>query len=59
MTACGTDYLSDDWHSKSYLLVYSGFVYYTPLSLIIYYYYFIVSVSKKLKFAMLKKNLSL
>ncbi|XP_053999622.1 rhodopsin-like isoform X2 [Hylaeus anthracinus] len=43
MTACGTDYLSADWTSKSYILVYSVFVYYTPLFTIIYSYYFIVS----------------
>lgn len=45
MTACGTDYLNKEWHSKSYILVYSFFVYYTPLSTIIYSYYHIVSVS--------------
>lgn len=45
MTACGTDYLTQDWVSKSYILVYSFFVYYTPLFTIIYSYYFIVSVS--------------
>ncbi|KAG5328013.1 OPSD protein, partial [Acromyrmex charruanus] len=43
MTACGTDYLTKDWSSKSYILVYSIFVYYTPLLTIIYSYYFIVS----------------
>ncbi|XP_029669064.1 rhodopsin-like isoform X1 [Formica exsecta] len=43
MTACGTDYLTKDWSSKSYILVYSIFVYYTPLVTIIYSYYFIVS----------------
>ncbi|XP_018314937.1 long wavelength sensitive opsin 2 isoform X2 [Mycetomoellerius zeteki] len=43
MTACGTDYLAKDWSSKSYILVYSIFVYYTPLLTIIYSYYFIVS----------------
>lgn len=43
MTACGTDYLTEDWVSKSYILVYSVFVYYTPLFTIIYSYYFIVS----------------
>lgn len=45
MTACGTDYLTKDWSSKSYILVYSIFVYYTPLFTIIYSYYFIVLVS--------------
>lgn len=43
MTSCGTDYLTKDWLSKSYILVYSIFVYYTPLLTIIYSYYFIVS----------------
>ncbi|XP_076631952.1 long wavelength sensitive opsin 2 [Colletes latitarsis] len=43
MTACGTDYLSLDWGSKAYILVYSVFVYYMPLFTIIYSYYFIVS----------------
>ncbi|KAL6264107.1 hypothetical protein P5V15_004185 [Pogonomyrmex californicus] len=43
MTACGTDYLTKDWSSKSYILMYSIFVYYTPLFTIIYSYYFIVS----------------
>ncbi|CAK9794743.1 unnamed protein product [Anthophora plagiata] len=43
MTACGTDYLTQDWGSKSYILVYSFFVYYTPLFTIIYSYYHIVS----------------
>nr|AHK12248.1 longwave opsin [Empoasca vitis] len=42
MTACGTDYLSDSWVSKSYILVYAFFVYATPLFLIIYSYWFIV-----------------
>ncbi|XP_041760891.1 rhodopsin-like [Anopheles merus] len=42
MTACGTDYLTDDWFHKSYILVYSVFVYYTPLFTIIYAYFFII-----------------
>ncbi|XP_058813193.1 rhodopsin-like [Topomyia yanbarensis] len=42
MTACGTDYLSDEWIHKSYILCYSAFVYYTPLFTIIYSYYHIV-----------------
>lgn len=45
MSSCGTDFLAKDWSSKSYILVYSIFVYYTPLFTIIYSYYFIVSVS--------------
>ncbi|XP_049774869.1 opsin-1-like [Schistocerca cancellata] len=42
MTACGTDYLTKTWTSRSYILVYSVFVYFTPLFTIIYSYYFIV-----------------
>lgn len=42
MTACGTDYLSKEWLSRSYILVYSFFVYFLPLSIIIYSYFFIV-----------------
>nr|APY20655.1 long wavelength sensitive opsin [Priacma serrata] len=42
MTACGTDYLTKDWLSRSYILVYSVFVYFTPLFMIIYSYFFIV-----------------
>nr|AGH15791.1 long wavelength sensitive opsin 2 [Ceratosolen solmsi] len=43
MTSCGTDYVSDEWLGKSYILVYSVFVYYTPLFSIIFSYYHIVS----------------
>nr|QWV42706.1 long wavelength sensitive opsin [Lygistopterus sanguineus] len=42
MTACGTDYLNKDWLSRSYILVYSFFVYFLPLFTIIYSYWFIV-----------------
>nr|APY20679.1 long wavelength sensitive opsin 2 [Xanthostigma xanthostigma] len=42
MTACGTDYLTKDWQSRSYILVYSFFVYFLPLLTIIYSYFFIV-----------------
>ncbi|XP_019867731.2 opsin-1 [Aethina tumida] len=42
MAACGTDYLSKDWLSRSYILVYACFVYFSPLTLIIYCYFFIV-----------------
>lgn len=41
-TACGTDYLSKDWLSRSYIVVYSFFVYFLPLFTIIYSYYFIL-----------------
>lgn len=44
MTACGTDYLNKDWLSRSYILVYAMFVYFTPLLTIIYSYWFIVQV---------------
>nr|QWV42675.1 long wavelength sensitive opsin [Oedemera nobilis] len=42
MTACGTDYLTKDWFSRSYIIVYSVFVYFAPLLIIIYSYWFIV-----------------
>ncbi|XP_058825724.1 opsin-1-like [Topomyia yanbarensis] len=42
MTACGTDYLTKDWLSRSYILVYSVFCYWLPLLTIIYSYYFIL-----------------
>mgnify|MGYP003507462327 CR=1 FL=1 len=43
MTACGTDYLTKDWLSRSYVLVYGIWVYFLPLLLIIYSYCFILS----------------
>jgi r-opsin len=43
LTACGTDYLSKDWLSRSYILVYSIFVYFLPLLMIIYSYYHILN----------------
>uniref|UniRef100_A0A336MTM8 CSON003862 protein n=1 Tax=Culicoides sonorensis TaxID=179676 RepID=A0A336MTM8_CULSO len=42
MTACGTDYISQDWLSRSYLCAYSFFVYELPLFLIIFSYYHIL-----------------
>jgi len=42
MTACGTDYLTKDWFSRSYILIYSVFVYFLPLLTIVYSYFFIV-----------------
>ncbi|KAL6423807.1 hypothetical protein ACFW04_010338 [Cataglyphis niger] len=42
MTACGTDYLTKDLLSRSYILVYSFFCYFLPLFLIIYSYFFII-----------------
>lgn len=45
MTACGTDYLTKSWLSRSYICVYALFVYWTPLLLIIYSYTFILKVS--------------
>jgi r-opsin len=42
MTACGTDYLSHDWSSRSYILIYAIFVYWTPLLTIVYSYFFIL-----------------
>jgi r-opsin len=42
MTACGTDYLTKDWFSRSYVVVYAGWCYFLPLLLIIYSYFFIL-----------------
>ncbi|KAL0132716.1 hypothetical protein PUN28_000452 [Cardiocondyla obscurior] len=42
MTACGTDYLNKDMFSRSYIVIYSIFVYFLPLFLIIYSYFFII-----------------
>ncbi|KAL7022788.1 hypothetical protein ACKWTF_012386 [Chironomus riparius] len=42
MTACGTDYLSHKWSTRSYILLYALFVYWTPLLSIIYSYFFIL-----------------
>nr|QIW86041.1 opsin L6 [Neogonodactylus oerstedii] len=42
MTACGTDYLTDDQFSKSYLYVYSTWVFIGPFFLIVFSYFFIV-----------------
>ncbi|KZC11099.1 PREDICTED: rhodopsin, long-wavelength isoform X2 [Dufourea novaeangliae] len=42
MTACGTDYFSRDIVSVSYLVLYSLWVYFVPLFLIIYSYWFII-----------------
>ncbi|XP_070495978.1 rhodopsin-like [Chironomus tepperi] len=42
MTACGTDYLTPGWASRSYVLIYGIWVYFLPLLLIIYSYYFIM-----------------
>lgn len=43
MTACGTDYFSRDIVSVSYLVLYSLWVYFIPLFLIIWSYYYIIS----------------
>ncbi|XP_030748141.1 opsin-1 [Sitophilus oryzae] len=42
MTACGTDYLSRDILSVSYIYAYGFFVYFLPLFIIIYSYFYIV-----------------
>lgn len=47
MTACGTDYLTMAWQSRSYIVVYASFAYLLPLLVIIYAYYFIVKASLK------------
>ncbi|KAI4497632.1 hypothetical protein M0802_007172 [Mischocyttarus mexicanus] len=43
LTACGTDYLSKGIEFTSYIFIYSIFVYYLPLFMIIYSYYFIIA----------------
>jgi len=43
MTACGTDYLTEDSWSHMYLYFYSIWVYFIPLLIIVYSYTFIVS----------------
>lgn len=42
-TACGTDYLSRDLLSISYLVMYAIWVYFAPLFLICYSYWFIIA----------------
>ncbi|KAK7583660.1 hypothetical protein V9T40_004623 [Parthenolecanium corni] len=42
MTACGTDYLTQTWNSRSYIMAYSVFVYFLPLLTIIWAYSHIV-----------------
>lgn len=44
MTACGTDYFAKDWWNRSYIIVYSFWVYLTPLLTIIFSYYHILKV---------------
>lgn len=43
MTACGTDYLNQEFFSKLYLYIYGFWVYYLPLFMTIYWYSFIIS----------------
>jgi r-opsin len=47
MTACGTDYLTKSWDSRSYILIYGIWVYFFPLLMIIYSYYFILQAVSK------------
>nr|ANN11840.1 long wavelength sensitive opsin 1 [Steraspis amplipennis]APY20667.1 long wavelength sensitive opsin 1 [Steraspis amplipennis] len=42
LTACGTDYLSTDWITQSYIVSYTIFCYFLPLGIIIYAYWYIV-----------------
>lgn len=46
MTACGLDYLSRSWISRSFIITLSVFAYWTPLIMIIYSYFFILKVRK-------------
>ncbi|CAL4169344.1 unnamed protein product [Meganyctiphanes norvegica] len=43
MTVCGTDYLSEDWLSQSYLYSYGSVCYFVPLIYVIWAYSYIVS----------------
>nr|AMP19652.1 opsin 6 [Euphausia superba] len=43
MTVCGTDYLSKDWLSQSYLYAYGAIVYFCPLLYVLWAYTYIVS----------------
>lgn len=43
MTACGTDYLTDDFNTKSYLIFYSIACYWLPIGMICYSYWFILA----------------
>ncbi|KAJ8670620.1 hypothetical protein QAD02_001879 [Eretmocerus hayati] len=67
LTACGTDYLSKDWLSRSYIVTYSMFVWLLPLLMIIYSYFFIIKAvsaheknmreqAKKMNVASLRQN---
>ncbi|CAG0900341.1 unnamed protein product [Cyprideis torosa] len=42
MAVCGTDSVSQDWMTKSYLIVYSTWVYFIPLAIILFSYFYIV-----------------
>lgn len=42
MTSCTIDYLTKDWNSSSYVIIYGCAVYFTPLFTLIYNYTFIV-----------------
>ena len=54
MTACGTDYITKDWISRSYIIVYGGWVYFLPLLMIIYSYFFIMKVGSSLVLCRMK-----
>ncbi|CRK97767.1 CLUMA_CG011147, isoform A [Clunio marinus] len=47
MTACGTDYLSKGWESRSYVFLYGVWVYFLPLLMIMYAYYYILKAVGK------------
>jgi r-opsin len=42
MTVCGTDSMSEDWFSRSYVIAYAVWVYFLPLLTILYSYFQIV-----------------
>jgi r-opsin len=42
MTVCGTDSMSEDWFSRSYVVVYAAWCYFAPLLVILFCYFEIV-----------------
>lgn len=69
MTSCTIDFLTKDWSSASYVLIYGSCVYFVPLSVIIHSYYHIVKTvavhekqlrvqARKMKVSSLRTNQS-
>ena len=69
MTSCTIDFLTKDWASASYVLIYGSCVYFVPLSIILHSYYNIVKTvavhekelrvqARKMKISSLRTNQS-